>query len=291
MFYTVNVSIWLTLLLSIPAAFFTVRMFILQHDCGHHAFFPSRRLNDILGSFIGLITFTPHSYWRRSHNIHHATCGNLEKRGIGDIMLLTVAEYKNLSAWGRFGYRLYRSPLVLFVIGPVYVFVIKFRFPLDLTRENPKLLIGIMLTNLGIGASIVGLGYSFGFLELLIIQAPIITLASMIGVWLFYVQHQFEDTYWRHKKNWEFREASIMASSFYDLPQPLRWLSGNIGIHHIHHLCCSVPNYRLGQCLDAVPELKKLNRIGLLESFSNFKLSLWDEASQRLVSFKSLRQS
>ncbi|MFB9354289.1 fatty acid desaturase [Sneathiella chinensis] len=290
MLLLVDKALWLTLLLAIPAAAFTVRLFIIQHDCGHHSYFHSRKMNDILGTLIGMITLTPHNYWRRSHNIHHATCGDLGKRGIGDIQLLTVEEYKNLSFWKRVGYRLYRNPLVFLGIGPIYLFVIKYRFPFDMIRREPQLLAGIMLTNVGIVGTIVALGLGFGFKEVFLVQGPIVLLSSAIGVWLFFVQHQFERTYWRAGKEWEFREASLLASSFYDLPQPLRWLSGNIGIHHIHHLSCRIPSYRLGQCLSALPRLKSLNRIGFWESLACFRLALWDDAAGRLVSFRSLRR-
>ncbi len=290
MLLTVNVAYWATLLLAIPAAAFTLRLFILQHDCGHRSFFDSRRLNDIVGALIGVVTLTPHEYWRRAHNIHHATCGNLEKRGIGDIDVLTVAEYTALPAWKRLAYRIYRMPAVIFGIGPTLIFVIKFRLPLDLIRRDPKLLVSIMGTNLGIFAAVMGMGFAVGFVNALMVVVPVVLLSSTAGVWLFYIQHQFERTYWQNQDDWSFQEASVMASSYYDLPQPLRWFSGNIGIHHIHHLCCRIPNYRLGACLAEIPALKTLNRIGLRDSLACLRLALWDENAQRLISFRSLRR-
>jgi len=281
---------WLTLLLSVPAAAFTVRLFIIQHDCGHRSFFRSRRLNDIVGSLIGIITLTPHNYWREAHNLHHATCGNLQQRGIGDVSVLSVDEYAALPGWKRLLYRLYRNPAVILGIGPLYVFAVKYRLPLDLLRRHPKLILSVMATNLGIAAVVAGLGLGFGFVDLLIVQTPIVVLSCTAGVWLFYVQHQFEHTYWRRKDGWDFHEASVMASSFYDLPQPLRWFSGNIGIHHIHHLSCRIPNYRLGKCLAEIPALQTLNRISLRDSLACFCLALWDEKAQRLISFRSLRR-
>lgn len=291
MILTVDEAYWLTLLLSIPAAAFTVKLFIIQHDCGHRSFFFSRRLNDVVGTLIGVVTLTPHEYWRRAHNIHHATCGNLQKRGIGDVSILTVAEYEALSGWRRLAYRIYRFPITVLVVGPVYLFVVKYRLPVDLVRRHPSLLAGIMGTNVGILGAFTVLGAAFGFVEVLMVQAPIIVLSSTAGVWLFYVQHQFENTYRRKQTDWDFREASVMASSFYDMPQPLRWFSGNIGIHHIHHLCCRIPNYRLAPCLAEIPALRAINRIGLRDSISSFRLALWDEEAKRMVSFKSRRQS
>jgi len=290
MMYFVNDAYWLTLLLSIPAGGFTVRLFIIQHDCGHRSFFESRRLNDIVGTLIGIVTMTPHEYWRQAHNIHHATCGNLEKRGIGDITVLTVAEYTALPLWQRAAYRIYRLPFVMMGIGSIYLFGVKFRLPLDLIRRRPSLLIGVMATNLAIAGALVGLGVIFGFAQVLMVQFPIILIASTAGVWLFYVQHQFEQTYWQNEDQWDFHESAVIGSSYCHLPQPLRWFSGDIGIHHIHHLSSRVPNYRLQDCLDDIPALQTLNRINIREAMDCFRLALWDESAQRMISFDCLRR-
>lgn len=291
MMLTVGDSYWLTLILSVPAAAFIVRLFIIQHDCGHRSFFRSRSLNDKLGALIGIVTLTPHTYWRQSHNIHHATCGNLTKRGVGDVSLLTVNEYENLPNWKRIAYRVYRSPMAILGVGPIYLFFLKFRLPLDLIRLHPKLLLSVVGTNLGIAGALAGLGYAFGFLEVLMVQIPISLIASATGVWLFYVQHQFEHTFWKNEGEWDFFVASVLASSFYDLPKLLNWFTGCIGIHHIHHLSSRIPNYRLTACLNDLPELRNVNRISLRESLSCFKLALWDEGKQRLISFATFRRS
>jgi len=291
MMLNVDTAYWLTMLLAVPAAAFTMRLFIIQHDCGHRSLFRSRRANDLLGAVIGIVTLTPHGYWRRAHNIHHATCGNLQQRGIGDVSVMTVAEYTRLPLLKRLAYRIYRMPAVMLFIAPTYLFILKYRLPLDLIRRQPKLLIGVMATNAAIAGALTGLGLIFGFVDVLMVHLPIIVLSSTAGVWLFYVQHQFENTYWQQDGEWDFNEAAALSSSYYVLPQPLRWFSGDIGIHHIHHLSCRIPNYRLRDCLAEIPELQTLNRIGLRDSFSCIKLALWDEGAGRLISFNSLKKA
>ena len=279
---------WIALLLSLPAAGLVVRLFMIQHDCGHHAFFKSRRANDLLGALIGVFTLTPHGYWRDAHAIHHATSGDLDNRGIGDIVVLTVREYQALPRWRRLAYRLYRNPVVFFGLGPAYVFVVKFRLPLDMLRRRWRLLPGVLLTNLAIVAVIALVGFVVGYAEFAMIQVPITMIAASIGVWLFFVQHQFEATSWDKAADWDFHRAAVAGSSYYDLPAVLRWFTANIGVHHVHHLCSRIPNYRLQDCLKRVPELRRINRVTLLESFKCVPLTLWDEERRRLVSFRSL---
>lgn len=288
---SVEAAYWATLLLSVPAALFVVRLFMIQHDCGHRSFFRSARLNDLLGHAIGVLTLTPHGYWRRTHNLHHGTSGNLDRRGIGDVSTFTVDEYLALSRWKRLGYRAYRHPLVFLGIGPVYLFVIKFRLPLDLLRCRKRgILPSVLLTNLAIALLAGTFGMWLGFKEFLMIHGPVVALSSLAGVWLFYVQHQFEGVYWRRSESWDFQQAAVQGSSYFDLPQPLRWLTANIGIHHVHHLASRIPNYRLHECLVENPALGEVRRIRLRESFSCFRLALYDEQADRMVSFATARK-
>ncbi len=286
---SVDQAYWLTLVLSVPAAGFLVRLFMIQHDCGHRSFFKSRRLNDVLGTAIGCLTLTPHGYWRQAHNIHHASSGNLDQRGIGDIHTLTVSEYLSRSRLGRLAYRIYRNPLTFLGIGPVYLFVLKYRLPLDLIRKRPGTLISVMLTNLIIAGLVVGMGAWLGYIELLMIHTPVVLLASLAGVWLFYIQHQFDGTYWRRNEEWNFHDAAIHGSSHYVLPQPLRWLTADIGIHHVHHLSSRIPNYRLAECFDQNPELHVAKKVRLWDSIKSVRLTLWCEETNQLVGFSTLR--
>lgn len=286
---SVSEAYWATLLLSVPTAAFLVRLFMIQHDCGHRSFFRASWLNDLLGHAIGVLTLTPHSYWRRAHNIHHATSGNLDLRGIGDVHVLTVSEYLELSLWRRLAYRFYRNPVSFLGVGPIYLFVIKFRLPLDLVRRHPRMLVSVMITNVAIAVLITGLILWLGVAETIMLQGPIIVLSSLAGVWLFYVQHQFEQTCWRRDENWDFHEAAVYGSSYYDLPQPLRWLTADIGIHHIHHLSSRIPNYRLRECLAENAAMRDIGRLTLWQSFSCVRLALWDESSDRLIRFSELR--
>ena len=282
---------WLGLLLAIPAAGFLVRLFMIQHDCGHGSFFRRRRANDWLGRVLGVLTLTPYEYWRRTHAIHHATSGHLDRRGTGDIDTLTVREYQSLSAWRRLRYRLLRNPIVVLGLGPLYLFVLKQRLPVNLMRAGRGPWLSVMATNLVLVTVVGLLVMVLGVGDFLLVQGPITLLASSAGVWLFYVQHQFEHTYWASSPDWNLHTAALEGSSHYDLPPVLRWFTANIGIHHVHHLCSRIPFYRLGEALRAHPELRDVGRLTLWQSFRCLRLALWDEDAQRLVGLREIRRS
>ena len=283
-----QVNYVLTLLLAIPAAGFLLRLFLIQHDCGHGAFFRRRLTNDWIGRLLGVITLTPYDIWRRSHAVHHATTGNLDLRGIGDIRTLTVEEYQARSWAGRLFYRLYRHPMVFLGIGPSYVFLLKNRLPMELDTAGWKQWFSAMATNVGIAVFATALIFTFGAEAFLAVHLPIILLASTAGVWLFYIQHQFEDAHWERRDDWDLHEAALHGSSFYDLPPILQWISANIGMHHVHHLSSRIPYYRLPKVLDDHPELANVNRITLSESLKYARLELWDEQQKKLISFRDI---
>ncbi|KQV80056.1 fatty acid desaturase [Rhizobium sp. Root1220] len=285
-YVTVHNGFWLGLALVVPAAAFLLRLFMIQHDCGHGSFFARRRLDDWTGRILGVLTLTPYDYWRRAHAAHHATAGNLDERGIGDITTLTIAEYRSLPRSKRLAYRLYRHPLVMFGIGPAWLFLIKQRLPLGMMRDGPLPWISTMATNVAVAALAAGMIWAFGLVPFLAIHLPIVLLAGAAGVWLFYVQHQFEETHWSKGEEWHFPQAALHGASHYDLPLVLRWITGNIGVHHVHHLSSRIPYYRLPEVLRDYPELAGIGRITLWESLQCVRLTLWDEKSGKLVSFR-----
>jgi omega-6 fatty acid desaturase (delta-12 desaturase) len=291
MLLSLRYSYWLCLLLAVPAAGFLVRLFMIQHDCGHGSFFRRRRANDWLGRVLGVLTLTPYGYWRRTHAMHHATAGHLGRRGTGDVETLTVREYQSLPAWRRALYRLTRHPIVVLGLGPFYLFVLQHRLPVRLMRAGWQPWLSVMSTNLAIAAVIGLLVVLLGVRDVLLVQAPIILLASSAGVWLFYVQHQFEHTWWAWDADWNLHTGALHGSSHYDLPPVLRWFTANIGIHHVHHLASRIPCYRLGEALRDHPELQGVSRLTLKESFRCLRLALWDEDRRRLVGFREARWS
>jgi len=289
MFWSLNVSYWLTLLLAFPAAGMIMRLFMLQHDCGHGAFFRSQRANNIVGGLLGIVTLVPYSYWRRTHAIHHATSGNLDVRGLGDIDTLTVKEYLSRPRWKRFLYRLYRHPVVLLIVGPIWQFGLKHRLPMDVPRSWKREHLGVQLTNVGLAAVVAALIWAVGLKAFLLIQIPISLIAGSVGIYLFYVQHQYEDTYWRYREAWNYYAAGLEGASHLAMPKLFQWVTANIGLHHIHHVASRIPNYNLQRAYDAIPELRRVTRLRLLESVRTLRLTLWDEDAKALVGFSDLR--
>jgi omega-6 fatty acid desaturase (delta-12 desaturase) len=287
MYRTHAVSWWLTVPLAVLAGAFLVRVFIIFHDCGHGSFFKSRVANDITGVIAGVLTLTPYYHWRWEHNIHHATSGHLDKRGIGDIWTLTVQEYLEASRWKRFAYRLARNPFILFVVAPVYLFIVRQRF--SSPNANPRERHSVYLMNLAIAGMALGLSMAFGIKAYVLIQLIIVAVAGSAGVWLFYVQHQFEGVYWERGENWDYTAAALQGSSFYKLPKILQWFSGNIGFHHIHHLSARIPNYNLERCHKSDPLFQQVNPVTLFGSFKSFTFRLWDEQRRKLVGYRHLR--
>jgi omega-6 fatty acid desaturase (delta-12 desaturase) len=275
---------WITLLIAVPAAMVLVRVFIIFHDCTHASFLPTSRENRIVGFLTGILVFTPFEPWRLSHLGHHATAGNLDRRGIGDVETMTLEEYASASRWKRFLYRLYRNPLVMFPLGAVYTFVLLNRV-VGVTGK-PAERRSVLLTNLGIAVVAVSLSLAFGFRTWLAVQLPVIWIAGMMGIWLFYVQHQFDPSYWRREEEWDQIDAGLHGSSYYKLPRVLQWFSGNIGIHHIHHLRPKIPNYRLQQAYEATPEAQTVEPLTLWKSLAAIRYNLWSEVHNKFVSFR-----
>jgi acyl-lipid omega-6 desaturase (Delta-12 desaturase) len=286
----VHFGYWkLSFLPGVLAAGFLVRLFMIQHDCGHGSFFRYPLANDWVGRVLGVLTLTPYDDWRRAHAIHHASSGHLDRRGVGDINTLTVREFQALAIWRRLCYRLYRHPVVMFGFGAAYQFLLRHRLPIGSLRCGWRAWISAMATNLAIAVAATALICIIGIGPFLLVHLPIALVAGSVGVWLFYVQHQFEETFWAHGGEWNFQVASLRGSSHYDLPGILRWFTANIGVHHVHHLCSRIPYYRLPQTLRDNPDLRNVSRLTLLQSVRCVRLVLWDEGRARLVSFRDVR--
>jgi len=279
---------WLTLLLAIPAACLLVRIFIFFHDCTHGAFFPSRRANRVLGYVAGTLVFTPYEDWQRTHVIHHSASGDLDRRGIGDVWTLTVAEYLAASRFKRLVYRLFRNPLVLFSVVPLFLFLLVNRFASTGAGKRERR--SVMLTNTAIATLAIVMSLALGWQNYLLVQLPVLWMAASIGMWMFYVQHQYEDVYWTRTESWDLTRSGLEGSSYYKLPKALQWLVGNIGLHHIHHVRANIPNYNLQRCHNEVPALQAVAPLTIRKSLKSLWLNLWDEQRQKLVSFRAIRR-
>jgi omega-6 fatty acid desaturase (delta-12 desaturase) len=287
MYLSLAVSWWITMPLAILAGGFLVRVFIIFHDCGHGSFFKSRKANDVWGILTGVLTFTPYHHWRREHAAHHATSSDLDRRGTGDIPTLTVQEYLDSPRWKRVAYRLVRNPAVLFVLAPLFLLLVKHRFPkADASRQERYAVYGTSLVVLAMASA---LTWMFGLKAYLLIQLTVLLVSGSAGFWLFYVQHQFEGAYWERGDDWDYTTAALQGSSFYKLPRVLQWFSGNIGFHHLHHLSPRIPNYHLERCHEADTVFQSVPPVTLFASLRALSFRLWDEQRRRLVGYGHLR--
>lgn len=287
--WALSISPWISLGIALFNGAFLVRIFIIQHDCGHGGFFRNRQLSNWVGRALGVLTLTPYDVWQRTHSLHHSSAGNLDRRGIGDIHTLTVAEYHQLSLTRRIIYRAYRHPIVLFGLGPLYLFLLQNRLPIGLMRSGWTYWTSAMGTNLSLAVALGVILYIAGPMPLLLIFLPTLFVAACIGMWLFYVQHQFEETHWNREQDWQLHDSALHGSSHYVLPAVLQWFSGNIGVHHVHHLYSRIPFYRLTEVLRDHAVLAQAQRLTLRQSFACVRLNLWDENARKLVSFSDAR--
>jgi acyl-lipid omega-6 desaturase (Delta-12 desaturase) len=287
MFAAYRVSYWLVLLLAIPASGFLVRTYIMFHDCVHGSLLSTRRANAWLGTALGLLVFTPFARWRYEHLIHHATAGDLDRRFIGDVPMLTVAEYKAKPWWFRAGYRLYRHPFVMFGLGSIYSTLLMQRLPTQGARH--KMHRSVWATNVAVVVLVGALCWAFGWQTVLFVELPLVVLAGSAGIWLFYVQHQFEGTYWERTEEWSFTDAGVRGSSHLALPRVLQFFSGNIGFHHVHHLNPKIPNYNLPRAHEEQPAFRSVPSVSLADGLRATRLKLWDEQAQRMVTWKQAR--
>lgn len=282
-----SVSVFIVIPLIFLCAAFQVRIFSLFHDCCHGSFFKSQKANEIVGTILGLLVFTPYHHWRWEHSIHHRSAGNLDKRGIGDLWTWTVKEYLNAAWWKKLLYRVLRHPLFLFGISPLGLFLVKYRFASKQAGEKERR--SVFLTNIGILLLGCFLGLIMGWQKYILIQLAVAFLAAASGIWLFYVQHQFEEVYWERAERWDYKSVALAGSSFYKLPKLLEWFTANIGYHHVHHLSPRIPNYLLSRCHKSLPLFEKVTTLTLPSSFKTLNLHLWDEESKKMVNFKFLK--
>jgi omega-6 fatty acid desaturase (delta-12 desaturase) len=281
---SLEVSYGLTLVFAFAAALFMLRIFIIFHDCGHGSFFKSRKANDFVGVLAGILTFTPYFAWRHSHAVHHATSGDLDRRGLGDVWTLTYEEYQLLPRWKQILYRLYRNPLVIFIIAPIVLFAILHRLPYR-HSEKKREQHSVIWTNLALLGIVIVMSLTVGFKAYVTVQLPILAISASIGVWLFYVQHQYENTYWERHEDWDYATAALYGSSFYKLPKVLQWLTGNIGFHHIHHLSPRIPNYKLETCHNEQPIFSEIEPLTLRTSLKSLHIRLWDEDRHKMIGY------
>ena len=287
--WLLSVSYWAGFVLACLNGLFLVRIFCIQHDCGHGSFFANRVLSAWIGRALGVLTLTPYDVWRRSHALHHAGSGNLDRRGMGDVITLTVDEYKARDWLGRLRYRAYRHPLVLFVLGPAYLFYLENRLPFGQMDAGWRIWASSIGSNLGMALSVGQILEVGGWAPLVLVFVPTTLIAATLGVWLFYVQHQFEETHWDHAEDWALHEAALHGSSHYVMPRVLQWFTANIGIHHVHHLYSRIPFYRLSEVLRDHGELAQAQRLSIRERLACARLHLWDEKERRLLSFRQMR--
>ncbi|WP_020006959.1 fatty acid desaturase [Salinicoccus albus] len=286
-YQSLSISFWLSLLFSVGAAGFMIRTFIIFHDCAHHSFFKDKKLNNFIGTCTGVITHFAYNRWKYEHQMHHATSGNLDKRGIGDIWVMTVQEYKEAGRWKRLQYRLYRNPVIMFGLGPLHLFLSANRFNRKGAKQKERM--NTYLINLILAGIYCLIGFGLGWHVLLMVQLPILYIAGAMGIWLFYVQHQFEDSYFENESEWDYVKAAVDGSSYYKLPRWLEWMTGSIGYHHVHHLVPRVPNYNLEAAHESTPPLHRATTITLKTSLESVKFRLYDEESKAFVTFKQVR--
>jgi omega-6 fatty acid desaturase (delta-12 desaturase) len=288
MYLSLDVSYLLVLALAVPTAGFLVRVFVMFHDCSHGSLLPSKRANAWLGAVLGLLVFAPFLCWKHDHAVHHATSGDLDRRGTGDVRTLTVDEYGALSRRGRIGYRVFRNPLVMFGLGPIVAMVIGPRIVARGAR--PRMRRSVLGTDLALAVLLGALGWSIGWQQLLLVETPAALLAGSVGIWMFYVQHQFEDAYWEGAHDWSYAEAALRGSSYVRLPRVLQFFTGNIGFHHVHHLNARIPNYNLQRAHDENPVFHQVPTLSLWDGLRAVRLKLWDEKHGRLVTFAQARR-